>query len=61
MKRQVSTERLVLVSSSRQLNEVMLSRAWDSVTPGGAIIVAGDNHDGAKSLRKYVAPPLRCG
>lgn len=50
---------MVLVSRSRQLNEVMLSRAWDSVKPGGAIVVAGENNDGAKSLRKYVA--RHCG
>jgi 16S rRNA (guanine1207-N2)-methyltransferase len=38
---------------------VLLARAWESVRPGGAIVVAGDNHDGAKSLRKYVA--RHCG
>lgn len=50
---------MLLVSRSRQLNEVMLSRAFDAVSPGGAIVVAGDNNDGAKSLRKYVA--RHCG
>lgn len=50
---------LALVSRSRQLNELMLSRAFESVTPGGVIVVAGDNHDGSKSLRKYVA--RHCG
>jgi 16S rRNA (guanine1207-N2)-methyltransferase len=50
---------MFMLSRSRQLNEVMLSRAWDSVEPGGMILAAGDNNDGAKSLRKYVA--RHCG
>jgi len=50
---------LILMSRSRQLNELLLARAWESVRQGGAIVVAGDNHDGAKSLRKFVA--RHCG
>jgi 16S rRNA (guanine1207-N2)-methyltransferase len=50
---------MFMLSRSRQLNEVMLSRAWDSAEPGGMIVVAGENNDGAKSLRKYVA--RHCG
>ena len=50
---------MFMLSRSRQLNEIMLSRCWDSVGPGGMILVAGDNNDGAKSLRKYVA--RHCG
>jgi 16S rRNA (guanine1207-N2)-methyltransferase len=45
---------LMLVTRSRQLNERLLARAHDSVAEGGAIVVAGSNDDGAKSLRKYV-------
>ncbi len=50
---------LVLLSRSRQLNEVMLSRAHRAVRPGGAIVVSGANTDGAKSMRKHVA--RHCG
>ena len=45
---------LMLVTRSRQLNERLLASAYDSVAPGGTIVVAGSNDDGAKSLRKYV-------
>jgi 16S rRNA (guanine1207-N2)-methyltransferase len=45
---------LMHVTRSRQLNERLLARAHDSVSEGGAIVVAGSNDDGAKSLRKYV-------
>lgn len=45
---------LMLVTRSRLFNERLLSSAYDSVAPGGAIVVAGSNDDGAKSLRKYV-------
>jgi 16S rRNA (guanine1207-N2)-methyltransferase len=45
---------LMLVTRSRQRNELLLRRAYDSVVPGGVIVVAGNNDDGAKSLRKFV-------
>lgn len=50
---------LVMITRSRLRNEALLARAWTFVKPGGTILVVGDNHDGAKSLRKYVA--RHCG
>ena len=50
---------LMLLTRSRQLNEMLLSRAWDSIVENAVIIAAGENHDGAKSLRKHVA--RHCG
>jgi len=46
---------VVLAGRSRALNEANVARAWKSVAPGGVILVAGDNHDGIKSLRKWAA------
>lgn len=46
---------MVLAGRSRALNEVNVARAWQAVAPGGVILVAGANHDGIKSLRKWAA------
>lgn len=46
---------IVLAGRARLFNEANIVRAWRAVAPGGTILVAGANHDGIKSLRKWAA------
>lgn len=45
---------LVLAGRHRGLNELRIAQAFESVAPGGLIVIAGSKDDGIASLRKRI-------
>jgi 16S rRNA (guanine1207-N2)-methyltransferase len=46
---------LVLLTKHKEENFANIARAWALLTPGGTLVCAGANDDGAPSLAKHVA------
>ena len=45
---------LVLITKHKEENFANIVRGWDLLEPGGALVCAGSNDDGAASLEKHV-------